>query len=142
MAGCGPNFIYEQEQAVEENTWEYAQPVQFPFDISDTLALYNLYLDVEHNTSYPFQNMYVQMHTTQPSGKKISDIVSLELADKAGVWHGNCGGEWCDLRIHIQKNAYFNEVGTYQLTINPYMRQDSLPVRSLALRIEDTEQKR
>jgi len=143
LQSCSQSFIYEKDISLPENTWAYANKLDFPFEISDTKALQNLYLDITHNTEFKTQNMYVKFHTKSPSGKIVSDLVSLELAEKDGVWFGDCGGEWCDLRIPIQSGAYFDETGTYTLSIEQYTRTESLKgVKSIGFRVEKTDKTR
>lgn len=143
LQSCGQSFIYEKDIALPENTWNYENTLDFPFEVTDVKALQNLYLDITHSTEFKTQNLYVQFHTKSPSGKVVSDMVSLELAEKNGVWFGNCGGTWCDLRIPIQSGAYFEETGTYTLSIEQYTRTDVLKgVKSMGFRVEKTNKMR
>ncbi len=141
--GCNPDYIMDQTYDIKETGWTYDNPLNFEVDIKDSLKIYNLYLDIEHSTEYPNQNMYVMIHTAFPSGKKISEKVSLEMANKAGVWYGDCDSEWCKLRVVIQEGAFFNALGKHTFTIEQYMRIDPLPeVKSISFKIENTGQAR
>jgi len=140
LSACQSDFFYEQAVPIPENTWTYADTASFTVPVSDTTERYNLYLDIAHTTDYPFENMYVRVHTNFPSGKRLSEQVNIDMADKAGVWHGNCQGENCQLRVHLQRNAYFNELGDYEITFEQYMRVDSLAgIKELAFRMERVE---
>ena len=140
LQSCGQSFLYEKDISLSDNTWTYENQLDFSFEITDTKALQNLYLDITHSTEFKTQNIYVNFHTKSPSGKVVSDMVSLELAKKNGVWFGNCGGQWCDLRIPIQQNAYFDETGTYTLSVEQYTRTEDLQgVKSVGFRIEGVE---
>lgn len=139
LQSCGQSFLYEKDISLSNNTWAYENQLNFPFEITDTKALQNLYLDITHSTEFKTQNLYVKFHTKSPSGKIVSDMVSLELAEKNGVWFGNCGAEWCDLRIPIQNEAYFEETGIYTLSVEQYTRTDALKgVKSIGFRVENT----
>lgn len=139
FSGCGPNFTYDAKQELPETGWAYTNPVAFPFEVQDTNKLYNLWLDVTHTATYKNQNLYTKIHTTFPDGHQISEVVSLELASKAGEWFGECSGQSCVLRVPLQMDTYFNQSGKYEIGIEQYMRQDSLAgVQSLRLLIEDT----
>jgi gliding motility-associated lipoprotein GldH len=143
FSGCGPDFIYDTRQELPETGWAYSKPVSFPFEVQDTNTVYNLWLDVGHTTAYKNQNLYTKIHTTFPDGQQISEVVSLELADKAGEWFGNCSGQSCVLRVPLQMDTYFNQSGKYIIGIEQYMRQDSLAeVQSMRLLIEDTGKER
>lgn len=143
LSSCGPDIIYEKDYELPEAGWSYADTLKFEVPINDTLSVYNLFLDLEHSREYPFENMYVRIHTTFPSSRRITQQVSLELAGEAGIWKGDCGSEVCQITIPIQTSAYFNQTGTYVFALEQYMRRNPLPgVQSIALRVEDTGEKR
>ena len=130
LSACGPDYLYEETSDLEEAGWTYTDTLNFQFTIDDTPALYNLYLEVEHTTDYSYQNLYTQIHTQFPSGQRMSQVVSLELADKAGVWP-------------IQANAFFNEPGTYVITLEQYMRRSPVTgLTSIGFMLEETGEKR
>ncbi len=139
LLSCGPDYILDKTYEIEQQQWTYADTLNFEVNIVDSLKIYNLYLDIEHSTEFPNQNMYVMIHTQFPSGKRISERVSLEMANKIGVWFGDCNSEWCNFRIPIQQGAFFNALGKHTFTIEQYMRVDALPgVKSISFKIEDT----
>jgi gliding motility-associated lipoprotein GldH len=143
LASCGPSFVYEKQYDIPEGQWAYEDTLRFDFAIEDTLALYNLYLEVEHSDGFGFQNLYTRLHTQFPSGQRASKTLSLELSSKEGLWLGRCGKQQCRLRIPIQEGAFFNEPGPYAISIEQYMRQSPLPgVKSIAFQLEKTGQQR
>ena len=143
FAACRPDYIFEKRTPIENNRWTYSDTLNYTFDIADTNQYYNFYLDLEHLTNYPHQNIYLMIHTLYPSGKRIAQRLSIDLADKTGRWYGKCGAESCQLRVNLQEKAYFNELGSHTLTLEQYMRLDPLPaIQSVALRIERLQQTR
>ncbi|GJM32030.1 MAG: hypothetical protein DHS20C18_10310 [Saprospiraceae bacterium] len=131
--------MFEEEAEIADHAWSYQDTINFAFEIKDTNRIYNLYLEVDHDMDFPFQNLYTQIYTRFPSGERIKEMVSLELADKTGLWIGDCNNNYCSLNIPIQQGAYFNAAGQYQITLEQFMRQDPLPgVRKLSFKIEDT----
>ena len=143
LNSCGPDYIFEKTYQLEADTWTYADSLVFEVDVEDTLKIYNLYLYLEHHTDYSFQNLYTKINTRFPSGQQISETLSLELQHKSGMWLGDCGRTYCELRIPIQEGAYFNSAGQHTIVVNQHMRTDSIKgVKSLSLRIEDTGESR
>ncbi len=139
FSSCGPSYYYDQTESIPENGWFYDDMKTFEINIEDTLKIYNLYLDLEHDKSFPKQNLYVQIHTSFPGGEQIKEQLSINLMDKTGLWHGDCSGEECDLRVNIQQGAFFNAVGKHKIAIEQFMRIDPVPsIISVSLRIEDT----
>lgn len=143
LSSCGPDFIYEKDYDLANEAWTYSDTLDFKINITDTTAIYNLYLDMEHSTDYAFQNIYLQVYTLYPNGKRIKELLPIDIADKTGKWYGNCDSDMCQLRVNLQEGAFFNATGDYVITLEQYMRKKSLlGLKSLALRIEDTGQKR
>ena len=139
LFGCSKNYLYEQELSITNEAWADADSLNFDFSIPDTTKIYNILLDVQHSPEYGFQNMYVEIFTAFPSGARIREMVSLELANRAGAWYGDCGSNACNLEIPIQENAFFNQSGNYTITVKQFMRKNPLEgVQKIGLKIEDT----
>ena len=142
LAACGPAYVYERSYPIPDANWTYAQPLEFSFQIDDTLRIHNLWLEIEHTTDYDFQNLYTRVTTHFPSGKELQEPLSLELADQVGRWNGDCSGSFCTLRILLQK-AFFSEPGSYRITLEQFMREDPVKgIRSIGFMLEKTEESR
>ena len=143
FAACGNDFEYEKTYDFQEEQWSYPDTLNFNFHIADTTSIYNLYLEIEHESSYSYQNLYTQIHTKFPGGERLTETLSLELADKAGNWMGNCSGSTCKLLIPIQKNAFFNAAGDYEITIEQYMRENPVEgITAISFFLEKTKKTR
>jgi|APTNR8051073442_1049403.scaffolds.fasta_scaffold00482_14 gliding motility-associated lipoprotein GldH len=144
LTACGPGYTYKKTYELDpEQGWTYADTLAYDFEVPDSQRIYNLYLRLNHSTAFPYQNLYVRLHTTFPNGQRISEQVSLELGDKAGQWLGDCNSRRCELLIPIQQGAYFNQTGAYRLVVEQYMRADSLPgLEAVSFLLEQTADKR
>jgi gliding motility-associated lipoprotein GldH len=128
LASCGDkeNYIYQESKSINESGWIYADSLDFNFDIPDTSKIYGLILDVAHTTDYPFQNIYFNISTSFPSGKRLQQSLSSDLAEKSGQWHGKCSGKNCTASIFLQEKAKFNEVGKHRINIAQFSRDSVL----------------
>ena len=143
LPACGPDIVFEKAYDIPEGDWTYENTLNFTVDINDTLAIYDLYLEITHTLDYPFETMYIRIHTAFPDGQRLTEPVSLELADEVGIWKGNCGRDQCKIRIPIQESAYFNQRGTFTFSIEQYMRRNPLPgVENVSFKLEDTGERR
>lgn len=141
LLSCQNNFVIEEKKSIPGGQWMYRDTLDFQFNISDTAALYNLYVDFEHAADFPNQNLYVRLHTRFPDGKRLSKPRSFDLFSSEGKPTGKCSGDDCTLRAMLQENTYFNQPGEYLITIEQYMRQDSLPgIKAVGLAIEKIAQ--
>ena len=140
---CTYSTVYEEMHQLPNYGWTYAEPLAYPFQIEDTTAYYDLWLDLKHRPDLPYQNLYVQITTTYPKGQTATDVISLELADRTGRWYGNCSSDACALSIPLQRETFFDQSGVYHLQIEQYTRTDTLPaLKAFGLRIEGTGKKR
>ncbi|MCB9275757.1 MAG: gliding motility lipoprotein GldH [Lewinellaceae bacterium] len=143
LSSCGPAYEFKQKYDIDAEQWAYADTLDFTFAVKDTAVIYNLYLEVTHSTGFAYQNLYTQIYTRFPSGERIKELLSLELAGKGGIWLGDCGKNYCTLRIPIQEGAFFNQAGEYTITLQQFMRVDPVAgVRSIRFLLEDTGQRR
>ncbi len=139
LSSCGPDYILKEKIQLENEIWTYDDTLTFSVDIPDTSTIYNLYIEVEHSQDYPFQNLYTNIYTRFPNGQQLKELISLELANSAGLWSGKCQGNHCQTDISIQQGAFFNQPGAYHFSLEQFMRKDSLRgIRSFTFKIEDT----
>lgn len=142
LSSCGADYAYEQEYALDDASWSYADSLTFAFEVPDTSTIYNLYLDIAHSPDFPNQNLYVRIHTAFPSNDRLTEQVSLELAE-AGRWQGDCRKRKCTVRIPIQTGAYFDQIGEHRFVLEQFMRRNPVEgIQSIALRIEETGENR
>lgn len=140
---CTNSFEYKKAVTIEKEIWSYQDSIQFDFAIQDTTKIYNLYLDIKHSTAYEYQNLYTLIKTVFPQGNRLKEQLSLELAGKGGVWNGKCNKQSCHLSIPIQQNAYFNQIGDYQIVLEQFMRMDNIAgIQQITFKLEDTGQRR
>ncbi len=136
-------MYFESTKSLNEDKWTYQDTLNFSFSISDTFAIYNLYLDIEHSTEYSYQNIYMQVYTRFPSGKRIKELLPIDFADKTGRWYGDCNKDWCNLRVMLQQGAFFNEIGEHTIALEQFMRVETLPgLRGMSIKLEETGKQR
>ncbi len=120
------SYIYRQSQKINPKGWLYPDSLNFEFDVQDTALVYSLLMDIEHTPEYRYQNLYMNISTTFPSGKNFKKILSSDLAEKSGKWHGKCSPQQCSVPIHLQEKTKFNEVGKHTISISQFSRDSAL----------------
>jgi gliding motility-associated lipoprotein GldH len=136
IAGCDNNYRFEAKHDIPNASWTYRDTFDFPFEIKDTSTLYNIYLNLKANTTFANQNIYVRMYTGFPDGRRESLVRSFDVYDLQGKMMDN-------QRLLIQENAFFNKSGAYKITIEQFMRQDSVPgIVSVGMAVEQLDKKR
>ncbi len=144
IVSCGKEkVIFEKKYDLKDGQWAYADTLKFSFNIADTMEIYDIVLTIKHTPQYPMQNMYTHIYTKFPSGERIMQLLNIDLADNTGKWEGDCSGSECRFEIPIQPNAFFNAAGQHIITLEQYMRTESLAgINSIALKIVDKGIKR
>lgn len=143
LISCDDSIFFEEKQDIPGGVWMYRDSVDFHFTVNDTSELYNMYVDFEHADTFSSQNIYLKLYTRFPDGKRLSRSRSFDLFDAQGASAGACSGGNCRVHSLLQNNAYFNRPGEYVITLEQFMRRDSLPgIRSVGLVIEKAGKKR
>ena len=143
ILSCGPNYVFDQTETIDENGWSYLDTLDFQVNILDTLKMYDLFLSINHSTEFSNQNLYINIFTQFPDKNRLKKRVSIDLANKAGQWYGNCNSEDCEYLVPIQQNTYFNQTGIYTFTIEQFTRTNPLPgINKVGLKVLDLGQSR
>lgn len=139
LLSCGEDYLFEKNYEIEKGAWKYDNTLAYTLDITDTTKVYNLLLEVEHSIDYSYQNCYFKIYTQFPSGEKTEQLLSIDLADGIGQWQGDCSSKSCTILLDIQKQAFFNALGTHTITLEQYMRKNPLKgIERLGIKLEDT----
>lgn len=137
ITSCKEKVLFEEEKTIPGGVWTYRDTLDFSFSVVDTSELYNMYVDFEHADTFPNQNVYVKLRTLFPDGKRLSKTRSFDLFDVQGASAGTCSGGKCRVHALLQDNAYFNRPGNYTITLEQFMRRDSVAgIRAVGLVIE------
>ncbi len=126
IVSCTENVIINSDFKFSPDQWIAGDVKSIEFTAPDTTSQYQMLIKVKHDDTYGYQNLYIRTHITFPSGKTISSVTSLELADAEGKWAGDCGSHTCNLELVLQDRFTFPEAGKYTWAIEPYMRMDTV----------------
>lgn len=134
---CDSNRVFEQNIDFTNETWHRDSTLTFSVDISDTIAVYNIYLNNRINTKYEFSNMYLFIDADMPNNQSIHDTIECILRDPSGKMLGKGFGSVWSNKIPYRKHIRFPNSGTYTFTIEQAMRVEELRhVLNAGIRIE------
>ncbi len=137
MTSCGTDYVFEDNQQLPSAGWSYEQKVRFEVPIEDTVSQYNVYLNLRHSNDYAYNNIWVWVYTTFPSGKQLKNRVDLPLAEVSGKWHGTGTGDIKSVQLYLQERARFPEKGIYVFEVEQNMRDNPLEeVMDVGLTVE------
>ena len=128
--------LYEQFYDIADGRWSYGQTYDFEFPVDDTTGVFRLLVFFDFDTEYNWENFYANLRTQFPGDSVRSDIISFEFANSAGEWYGDCSSESCRLTIPLQEKVRFPNIGTYRISFEQYMRQETVRgINSIGLKL-------
>lgn len=134
---CNSNRVFEENKEITKNNWDYNTPLSFKVNITDTVALHNMYINVRNAGFYRFSNLFLFVNTHLPNGITTRDTVEITLSSPEGKWLGDGLGDIYDNRYLFRKQFKFPMAGDYTFDLIQAMRVNPLPgIMDAGVRIE------
>ncbi len=139
LAGCRGNLLYSG-MVNTNDAWAKDDAARFVVPVSDTVGLYNFYVDIRHTGKYRFSNLYLFMQTRFPDSTYTRDTLEITLATPEGKWLGKGWGEIKEDHVLLRSKFRFPVKGNYVFLIWQGMRTDTLKaVRGVGIDIEKVD---
>jgi gliding motility-associated lipoprotein GldH len=141
LIACDSNRIFDENRDFKNETWLRDSTLVFNVHITDTLAVYHVFLNNRITTKYEFSNLYLFIDTELPNKQLLRDTVECLLREPNGNPLGKplgtgFGNVWSN-KIPYRKNIRFPMSGNYNFTIEQAMRVDTLKhILNAGIRIE------
>lgn len=137
LLSCNGRQVYEKYKKIPDYIWNLHYQVPFEFDIKDTTAVYNVYLNIRNASNYKFNNLWILVDKQNPQGIQTRSRYEFVLANPDGSWKGDGLGDIFDNHMLLEQAIRFQIVGTYTYTFQHCMRIDNLPaIMDIGLEIE------
>ena len=107
---CGSNGVFDQYTSLPSQTWNLKNPVVFEFQIKDTIARNNLYINIRNNNDYEFSNLFLITHLNLSDKRKIIDTLEYEMTDKRGHFLGKGLSEKKDNKLFYKEIVHFRSL--------------------------------
>jgi len=137
LFSCNRNDVYFKYQAINATGWNKDSVSTFDILITDTLATYNVYVNMRNKADYQYQNLWLFLSKMSPDSVLVNDSIEFYLADKRGKWLGKGVGSIFEMPVLYQQNVKFKNVGNYQYKIVHGMRDTILlGINDVGMRVE------
>jgi len=134
---CNSGRLYENNLTIPKANWDIKNSLIYEVDMTDTISLFNVLINVRHMGNYPYSNLFLFVTIKAPEGNSVCDTVEFTLADNKGKWYGKGLGDIYDIRKMYKKNSRFRQQGKYVFKIEQAMRLQQLPgICDAGIRIE------
>jgi gliding motility-associated lipoprotein GldH len=139
---CTSNDVYFQYKSVASKGWSKDSLYGFDIPITDTAAVYNVYVNVRNRGEYPYQNLWLFLSKSTPDKIQSKDSIECYLADQRGKWLGSGLGSIMEMPVLYQQNVRFKTKGTYHYKIVHGMRDSVLAgINDIGMRVEKVGRK-
>ena len=134
---CDGGAIYDQSVVIPNETWSADSIATFTLPVTDTVAAYDLYINLRNTTDYQFQNLYLFVDIHAPNGATLRDTFECYLADDHGKWLGKGKGRIYDNRFLYRQSVKFSTKGDYRIQFQQAMRAENLKgLANVGVRVE------
>lgn len=123
---CTNTAYFEENTVIANRKWDYNQTPTFQVKIDDSLAKYDIYINLRHTNLYDYSNIFVLLHG---KGKGLADTTlrkEIKLAELDGKWLGNSSGSLYEIQQLVKQGYSFPDTGIYTFAIEQNMRVNPL----------------
>lgn len=138
-SACGKINIYEKTVAFPDHSWKSTEKPSFTFEITDTTALYNIFLVLRHEDAYNYNNIWVTLTLNGPE-EKVAIRREFILGNNRQGWLGSGLDDIFEHRIPFNKTPTPLKKGVYTFTLQQDMREDPLRhILNAGVRVEKVQ---
>jgi len=125
---CQTDTLVDQTVSLSENGWLQKNKVIIDFQVADTIKAYDVQVALRQSNEYPYYNLYFVPKILNAEGKVIKRAFAEAFFydAKTGKPKGSGLGDMYSHQYTIFKGIRFAKAGKYQVTLEQYMRTDTL----------------
>ncbi|UUC46225.1 gliding motility lipoprotein GldH [Flavobacterium cerinum] len=122
LFSCDKERVFDEYQEID-GSWHKNQKVSFAFDQNDTIANYNMFVNIRNNNSYPFNNLFLIVSMLQPDGVTKVDTLEYQMAKEDGTLLGDGFSDIKESKLWYKENTKFPKQGKYTVSIQQAVRE-------------------
>jgi gliding motility-associated lipoprotein GldH len=140
LFSCDSQRVYETNKDFDNAQWPQRDTAKFTFTITDTVMVYNVFVNVRNTLDYETARLFLNYTLTDSAEKPLRKrlLENLLFDKKTGEPFGKSGlGNIFDHQIMLEPGMKFPYAGDYEVRLTHQMRVDSLQeIRSVGVRVE------
>lgn len=118
---CEKNKIYSKTASFQKKGWHKNAIQKFNFSLKEPSQNYYIFIILENDDTYKFQNIFLIITFQGPDKKVIKDTLEYEMADFKGNWLGS-GFFTKTSRLFYKENIQLKK-GNYKISIEQAVRE-------------------
>ena len=136
LASCETIDVYEKTATFPLHTWKSNEKPAFTFEITDTSALYNIFLVLRHEDAYNYNNIWINLTMKSPT-EEVTIRREFILANNRQGWLGSGMDDIFEHRMAFNDKPTSLHKGKYTFTLQQDMREDPLDhILNAGIRVE------
>jgi gliding motility-associated lipoprotein GldH len=138
LCSCNKIGLFEKVFFTPSQQWDQSFQPEIKFDIADTSSFYNVYFTVRHADAYPYNNLWIKLHSRMP-GDSLERLERFDIPLADGKhWLGTGMDDIFNHRVLLFRNPVkFAKPGEYYLRLSHDMRIDPVKyIFNVGVRIE------
>lgn len=123
LLSCNSNTIFSESKTLS-GSWNKDEKITFNFQQLDSLAFYNIFINIRNTNDYKYNNIFLIAEINFPHGKTIIDTLEYRMAAPDGTWLGQGIGNVKENKLWYKEHIRFFEDGNYTLKISQAVRNN------------------
>ena len=135
---CKQLDLFEKNNPIPNHSWSSRYSSNAQFLITDTNAVYNIFIILRHTDAYKYNNIWLNIGIKVPKDTMQFKKINLVLGDDSKGWDGTGMGDIWYVKRRINNQPYkFKKSGVYEFSIFNIMRDDPLlEIMSVGISVE------
>jgi gliding motility-associated lipoprotein GldH len=125
LSGCQKPFA-AVERSFEGACWDMRDTLDLSFENADTSQVFQMWFPVVVTESYAYNNLYLHVELTPPSGERSVLPARFPLTQADGSWNGEVSGKEAKFDLLMAGGIRLNQKGTYRVRCYHFMRDSVL----------------
>jgi gliding motility-associated lipoprotein GldH len=123
LVSCDSKQVFDEYKNIPAS-WKQKDTVGFKFTAPDTIANYDLYVNLRNNNSYEFSNIFLIINLSTPNNNNVIDTLEYEMTTKKGEWLGTGFSEIKENKLWYKELFKFKQEGEYRIGITHANRKN------------------
>jgi gliding motility-associated lipoprotein GldH len=121
LVSCDSKQVFDSYKSVGKS-WHKDNIVSFEYEATDTIANYNMFLNLRANNDYPFSNIFLITSIESPNNTIRVDTLEYIMAAPDGRMLGNGFSDIKQSKLWYKENFRFTELGIHTIKIEQAQR--------------------
>ena len=124
LGACQQGLVKSEYKATDNGLWDKGNKIEFAFSELDSLAQYNMFINLRNDDTFPYNNLFLITELEAPDGSIEKDTLEYQMANPDGSWLGQGYGSLKENKLWYKENIVFSSSGVYTLKVSHAMRKN------------------